>query len=111
MRRRNLLLSCIRFSLQQDFHVIVIDDGSPDGTADIVKDLQLKYPGQLFIEERYGKLGLGTAYIHGFRWAIARDYQYIFEMDADFSHNPNDLRNFIMHVKMEARMLPSVHVM
>jgi len=79
------------FELQQDFHVIVIDDGSPDGTAQIVKDLQLKFPGQLFIEERRGKQGLGTAYIHGFKWAIARDYQYVFEMDADFSHNPNDL--------------------
>jgi dolichol-phosphate mannosyltransferase len=79
------------FDLQQDFHVIVIDDGSPDGTAKIVKDLQLKFPGQLFIEERRGKQGLGTAYIHGFKWALARGYQYIFEMDADFSHNPNDL--------------------
>jgi len=79
------------FDLQQNFHVIVIDDGSPDGTAQIVKDLQLKFPGQLFIEERRGKQGLGTAYIHGFKWAIARDYQYVFEMDADFSHNPNDL--------------------
>jgi dolichol-phosphate mannosyltransferase len=79
------------FDLQQDFHVVVIDDGSPDGTAQIVKDLQLKFPGQLFIEERRGKQGLGTAYIHGFKWAIARDYQYVFEMDADFSHNPNDL--------------------
>jgi dolichol-phosphate mannosyltransferase len=79
------------FDLQHDFHVIVIDDGSPDGTAQIVKDLQLKFPGQLFIEERRGKQGLGTAYIHGFKWAIARDYQYVFEMDADFSHNPNDL--------------------
>jgi len=79
------------FDQQQDFHVIVIDDGSPDGTAQIVKDLQLKFPGQLFIEERRGKQGLGTAYIHGFKWSIARDYQYVFEMDADFSHNPNDL--------------------
>jgi dolichol-phosphate mannosyltransferase len=79
------------FDLQQDFHVIVIDDGSPDGTARIVKDLQLKFPGQLFMEERRGKQGLGTAYIHGFKWAIIRGYQYIFEMDADFSHNPNDL--------------------
>jgi dolichol-phosphate mannosyltransferase len=79
------------FDLQQDFHVIVIDDGSPDGTAQIVKDRQLKFPGQLFIEERQGKQGLGTAYIHGFKWAIAHDYQYVFEMDADFSHNPNDL--------------------
>ncbi len=78
------------FALQQDFHVLVIDDGSPDGTAEIVKGLQQTYPG-LFIEERKGKLGLGTAYIHGFRWAIARGYDYIFEMDADFSHNPKDL--------------------
>ncbi len=79
------------FNLQQNFHVLVIDDGSPDGTADIVKELQAKFPGQLFIEERRGKLGLGTAYIHGFKWAIEKDYQFIFEMDADFSHNPNDL--------------------
>jgi dolichol-phosphate mannosyltransferase len=79
------------FDLQQEFHVIVIDDGSPDGTARIVKDLQRKFRDQLFIEERRGKQGLGTAYIHGFKWAITRGYQYIFEMDADFSHNPNDL--------------------
>jgi dolichol-phosphate mannosyltransferase len=79
------------FNLQQDFHVIVIDDGSPDGTAQIVKDLQAKFTNQLFIEERKGKQGLGTAYILGFKWAIARGYQFIFEMDADFSHNPNDL--------------------
>jgi dolichol-phosphate mannosyltransferase len=79
------------FDLQQDFHVIVIDDGSLDGTGRIVRDLQLKFPGQLFIEERLGKQGLGTAYIHGFKWGITRGYQYVFEMDADFSHNPNDL--------------------
>lgn len=79
------------FSLQQDYHVLVIDDGSPDGTAQIVKDLQQDYPNQLFLEEREGKLGLGTAYIHGFRWSIKKDYQYIFEMDADFSHRPADL--------------------
>lgn len=79
------------FSLQQDFHVLIVDDGSPDGTGSIVKELQAQYPGQLFIEERKGKLGLGTAYIHGFKWALAREYQYIFEMDADFSHNPADL--------------------
>lgn len=79
------------FNLNEGFHVLVIDDGSPDGTAQIVKDLQAKFPGQLFIEERRGKLGLGTAYIHGFRWGIAHDYAFIFEMDADFSHNPNDL--------------------
>ncbi|MBL7742865.1 MAG: polyprenol monophosphomannose synthase [Chitinophagaceae bacterium] len=79
------------FNLGDDFHILVIDDGSPDGTAGIVKGLQAKFPGQLFIEERKGKLGLGTAYIHGFKWAIANDYSFIFEMDADFSHNPNDL--------------------
>ena len=79
------------FGLQQSFHVLVIDDGSPDGTAQIVKELQSKYPGQLFIEERTGKLGLGTAYIHGFKWALAKEYNFIFEIDADFSHNPNDL--------------------
>jgi dolichol-phosphate mannosyltransferase len=77
--------------LRQDFHVLVIDDNSPDGTAQIVRDLQLKYPRELFLEERRGKLGLGTAYIHGFKWAVDRGYRYIFEMDADFSHNPNDL--------------------
>lgn len=71
--------------------MLVIDDGSPDGTANIVKELFASYPGQLFLEERKGKLGLGTAYIHGFRWAINKGYRYIFEMDADFSHNPADL--------------------
>ena len=80
------------FSLKQDFHVLVIDDGSPDGTASIVKQLQQTNSTQLFLEERKGKLGLGTAYIHGFRWAIVNGYQYIFEMDADFSHNPSDLK-------------------
>lgn len=84
------ILSAV-FGLQQEFHVLVIDDGSPDGTAQIVKEFQSKYPGQLFIEERKGKLGLGTAYIHGFRWALAKGYNFIFEIDADFSHNPNDL--------------------
>ncbi len=79
------------FGLNEGFHVLVIDDGSPDGTAQIVKDLQSKFPGQLFIEERKGKLGLGTAYIYGFKWAIAKGYRFIFEMDADFSHNPGDL--------------------
>ncbi len=80
------------FDLNQDFHLLVIDDGSPDGTALIVKDLQSTYPGKLFLEERRGKLGLGTAYIHGFKWAIRKGYQFIFEMDADFSHNPKDLQ-------------------
>jgi dolichol-phosphate mannosyltransferase len=79
------------FSLNFSFHVLVIDDGSPDGTAQIVKNLQSEFNGKLFIEERTGKQGLGTAYIHGFRWALAKNYEYIFEMDADFSHNPEDL--------------------
>jgi len=80
------------FALEKDFHILVIDDGSPDGTASIVKKLiSEEFDGRLFIEEREGKLGLGTAYIHGFRWALARSYDYIFEMDADFSHDPNDL--------------------
>jgi dolichol-phosphate mannosyltransferase len=79
------------FNLEEGFHVLVIDDGSPDGTAAIVKELQTKFSGKLFIEERSGKLGLGTAYIHGFKWAIKAGYAYIFEMDADFSHNPKDL--------------------
>jgi dolichol-phosphate mannosyltransferase len=78
-------------SLQQDFHILIVDDGSPDGTGAIVKSLQAQHPGQLFLEERSGKQGLGTAYIHGFKWALARGYKYIFEMDADFSHNPKDL--------------------
>lgn len=79
------------FSLSFACHVLIIDDGSPDGTADIVKKLQQEFNGKLFIEERKGKLGLGTAYIHGFRWAIDKKYDYIFEMDCDFSHNPEDL--------------------
>ena len=79
------------FGLNGGFHVLVVDDSSPDGTAQIVKDLQPKFPQQLFIEKRTGKLGLGTAYIHGFKWAISGNYQFVFEMDADFSHNPNDL--------------------
>lgn len=79
------------FSLSFPFHILIVDDGSPDGTADIVKDLMKEFPDRLFIEERKGKLGLGTAYIHGFKWALARKYEYIFEMDCDFSHNPEDL--------------------
>ncbi|TSD67092.1 polyprenol monophosphomannose synthase [Inquilinus sp. KBS0705] len=79
------------FSLNHDFHLLVIDDGSPDGTANIVKPLQKDYSEKLFIVERGGKQGLGTAYIHGFKWAIDHKYDYIFEMDADFSHNPDDL--------------------
>ena len=79
------------FGLQQGYHILVIDDNSPDGTAEIVKDLMVTYPEQLFLLERSGKLGLGTAYITGFNWALERGYQYIMEMDADFSHNPADL--------------------
>lgn len=79
------------FGLNEGFHVLVVDDSSPDDTAHIVKELQPKFTGQLFIEERTGKLGLGTAYIHGFKWALTNGYQFIFEIDADFSHNPADL--------------------
>ena len=79
------------FSLPADFDLLIVDDGSPDGTADIVKNLMKTYPDRLFIEERKGKLGLGTAYIHGFKWGLSRNYEYFFEMDCDFSHNPDDL--------------------
>ena len=79
------------FSLQRQFDVLVVDDGSPDGTATVVKGLMDVWPDRLFILEREGKQGLGTAYITGFKWALERDYEYVFEMDADFSHNPNDL--------------------
>jgi dolichol-phosphate mannosyltransferase len=79
------------FGLSLPFHVLVVDDGSPDGTSNIVKELQAEFAGRLFIEERQGKLGLGTAYIHGFKYALRNGYDYIFEMDADFSHNPKDL--------------------
>ncbi|HCO67399.1 MAG TPA: dolichyl-phosphate beta-D-mannosyltransferase [Dysgonomonas sp.] len=79
------------FSLPKDFHVLVIDDGSPDGTGAIVKNLQQKYASSLFLLERQGKQGLGTAYIAGFKWSLERSYEYIFEMDADFSHDPKDL--------------------
>ena len=83
----------IRATFNQDkkFDILVIDDNSPDGTATIVEKLQNEFPNQLFIEKRIGKNGLGTAYIHGFKWAIDKKYEYIIEMDADFSHNPNDL--------------------
>ena len=79
------------FSLEKSFHILIVDDGSPDGTANVVKSLQSEYFAKLHILERVGKLGLGTAYIHGFKWALEKDYQFIFEMDADFSHDPNDL--------------------
>jgi dolichol-phosphate mannosyltransferase len=79
------------FSLNKEFDILIIEDNSPDGTAVIVKSLIPEFKDRLFIEERKGKLGLGTAYIHGFRWALQRNYQFVFEMDADFSHNPEDL--------------------
>lgn len=79
------------FQLEHGFHILVIEDGSPDGTAAIVKSLQAEFSDRLFMIERTGKLGLGTAYITGFKWALTHAYEYIFEMDADFSHNPQDL--------------------
>ncbi len=79
------------FSFEHEFHILIIEDNSPDGTAEIVKRLMKEFPGKLHIEERKGKLGLGTAYIHGFKWSLKHNYDYIFEMDADFSHNPEDL--------------------
>jgi dolichol-phosphate mannosyltransferase len=78
-------------SLEKDFHILFVDDGSPDGTAAAIKKLMQEFPGRVHIEEREGKLGLGTAYIHGFRWSMRNNYEYIFEMDCDFSHNPDDL--------------------
>jgi dolichol-phosphate mannosyltransferase len=89
------------FTLPEPFHLLIVDDGSPDGTADIVKNLQKEYPTQLHILERKGKLGLGTAYIAGFRWGLARDYEYFFEMDADFSHNPADLVRLLQKCRDE----------
>ncbi len=79
------------FDLKKDFHILVVDDNSPDGTAQNVRQLQQQYPERLFLEVRTQKSGLGTAYIHGFKWALDREYEYIFEMDADFSHKPSDL--------------------
>ena len=87
------------FSLEESFSILIIDDGSPDGTAKKVKELQKEFSNTLFIEERKGKLGLGTAYILGFTWALKKDYQYIFEMDADFSHDPNDLSRLLKACK------------
>lgn len=81
----------VSFKQHIGLHILVVDDQSPDGTAKLVKSLQKEFPGRLHLESREGKHGLGTAYIHGFKWALARDYQYIIEMDADFSHNPKDL--------------------
>lgn len=95
-----LILKAV-MSLNLNYHVLVVDDNSPDGTADAVKELQLVYPGKIFIKERAGKLGLGTAYIEGFKWATQKGYNYIFEMDADFSHNPADLERLYAACKYE----------
>ncbi len=89
------------FALPEPFHVLIVDDGSPDGTANIVRELQTKFPEQLHLLERRGKLGLGTAYIAGFRWGLERDYEYFFEMDADFSHNPQDLPRLLAKCRDE----------
>src|SRR3989442_179759 len=88
------------FNLPVQFYLLIVDDGSPDGTAAKVRELQKEFPDKLFLEERKGKLGLGTAYIHGFKWALKSDpvttgYEFIFEMDCDFSHNPNDLERLL----------------
>ncbi|WP_422083240.1 polyprenol monophosphomannose synthase [Ulvibacterium sp.] len=87
------------FGLDADFHVLIVDDNSPDGTSSVVEKMQGEFPERLFLEVRKEKSGLGTAYIHGFKWAIARKYDYIFEMDADFSHNPTDLKRLLRACK------------
>ncbi|MCH2224859.1 MAG: polyprenol monophosphomannose synthase [Crocinitomicaceae bacterium] len=92
-------------SLEKDFHVLFVDDSSPDGTADIVRQLQKEFDGRVHLEERTGKLGLGTAYIHGFKWGIAKNYEFIFEMDCDFSHNPKDLIRLYNACKLDGAYL------
>jgi len=92
------------FELKKDFHVLIVDDNSPDGTASKVTKMQAEFPNQLFLEVRQEKSGLGTAYIHGFKWAIEKKYEYIFEMDADFSHNPQDLLRLHLACKNGADM-------
>ena len=92
------------FSLAASFDILIVDDNSPDGTAQKVRELQQEFEGRLFLEVRAGKAGLGTAYVHGFKWAIARRYEYIFEMDADFSHNPADLEKLLSACKRGADM-------
>ncbi|MBK8145388.1 MAG: polyprenol monophosphomannose synthase [Bacteroidetes bacterium] len=89
------------FSLSEGFHILIVDDGSPDGTAEVIKKLQGDYPNELFLMERKGKQGLGTAYIAGFKWSIQKKYDYIFEMDADFSHNPDDLMKLYASVHQD----------
>lgn len=93
------------FNLEEKFHILIVDDGSPDNTAEIVKGLQMAYPEELHLIEREGKLGLGTAYITGFKWAIERKYDYIFEMDADFSHNPEDLPKLYHEAELGADLV------
>ncbi|NME66942.1 polyprenol monophosphomannose synthase [Flammeovirga aprica] len=88
-------------NLETHFDMLIVDDGSPDGTGAKVKELMQEFPDRLYLEERTGKNGLGTAYIHGFKWALARDYQFVYEMDADFSHNPNDLEKLYKACKEE----------
>lgn len=92
------------FSLATSFDVLIVDDNSPDGTAQKAMELQKEFPGRLFVEVRPGKAGLGTAYVHGFKWAISKKYEYIFEMDADFSHNPQDLEKLLEACKKGADM-------
>ncbi len=101
---RENIEAIIRAVLQQsnDLHVLVVDDSSPDGTAQVVQQLQCEFEQQVHLLSRSGKLGLGTAYIAGFRWGLARDYDYLFEMDADFSHNPNDLPRLLDVCRSEA---------
>jgi dolichol-phosphate mannosyltransferase len=105
------------FSLIKEFDILIIEDNSPDGTADIVRSLMREFPERLFMEERKGKLGLGTAYIHGFKWSLDHGYEFIFEMDADFSHNPDDLlrlydavKNKGAHVAIGSRYITGVNV-
>lgn len=88
-----ILLTVMRLNIP--INALVVDDNSKDGTADIIKNVMQDYPDRIFLEQRAGKLGLGTAYIHGFKWALARDYEFVCEMDADFSHNPNDLPKLV----------------
>jgi dolichol-phosphate mannosyltransferase len=93
------------FSLEEPLHLLIVDDSSPDGTADIVRKLIVDYPNRLFLEQRKDKSGLGTAYIYGFKWALARSYKFIFEMDADLSHNPLDLPRLLKACKVEGHDL------